>query len=89
MPEITARFHPQAWINDYAVEVDPEGPTTWDVTAEVIAMTETERNALKDDQYETDDLRFSVNAPKWIQEWSGPFYVEVVESIQQYKSEDA
>ena len=27
-----ARFTPQAWINDYAVDVDPEGPTDWELT---------------------------------------------------------
>lgn len=27
-----ATFAPQAWINDYAVEVDAEGPQEWDCT---------------------------------------------------------
>jgi hypothetical protein len=85
---IIARFHPQAWVNDYAIDADPEGEVTWDVTSEVLAMPEDTRNRLQDDQYETDNLRFSTNAPKWIQDWSGPFYVEVEESIRQHFDSD-
>jgi len=33
----TATFHPQAWINDYAVEIDHDGPNQWDCT-EAFAM---------------------------------------------------
>lgn len=82
--QIIAKFHPQAWINDYAFEVDPEGETTWDVTDEIVAMGEGAAMTLQDDQYNTDNLRFSKNAPKWVQEWSGPFYVEVSESIWEF-----
>jgi hypothetical protein len=81
---IIARFQPQKWINDYAVNVSPNGPDTWDVTDEVLAMPREKAFALADDQYDTDNLRFSANAPKWIQEWSGPFYVSVSESIADY-----
>lgn len=84
---IIATFHPQAWINEYACEVDPEGETKWDVTDEIVAMGAQKALALLDDQYDTDNLRFSQNAPKWIQEWSGPFYVEVAEEIWQFYNE--
>lgn len=86
--QIIARFHPQSWINDYAYPVDPEGETTWDVTDEIVAMGPQKALALHDDEYATDDLRFSKNAPKWIQEWSGPFYVEVSESIWRFYNDD-
>lgn len=65
---ITVTFLPQAWVNDYAETVDPEGPTTFEVEAE----------ALKDINpysYEADDLRFHDNAYEWMQEWSGPFEI--------------
>jgi hypothetical protein len=65
-----AHFHPQAWQNDYAIDVDPEGDTSWDV-GEVPAD-------LEDDNYESDQLRFHKNAPQWVQDWSGPFWVEIV-----------
>lgn len=76
MPEdthrIVARFVPQAWVRDYAVEVDPYGPTTWDVTDQIVAMGEYAALALVDDQYATDDLRNHPNAPQWVKDWTGP-----------------
>jgi hypothetical protein len=67
---VTVIFHPQAWQNDYAIPVDPEGETEFQVEASAI-------EGLQDDTYESDDLRFHRNAPEWIKEWSGPFYVEI------------
>jgi hypothetical protein len=66
------RFVAQAWINNYAVECDPEGPTTFlvpdsDVTAK-----------MHDDAGARDDLRAHDNAPEWVREWSGPFECEIV-----------
>lgn len=37
MHRFTARFFPEAWVRDQAVEVDPEGETQWDVTEHVLA----------------------------------------------------
>jgi hypothetical protein len=74
---IKCTFTPQAWVNDYAISVDPEGPTEWEME---FAGTE-----LPDDNsYESDDLRDSPEAPDWVREWSGPFYVsvELLESVQ-------
>lgn len=88
MSKVLATFHPQAWINDYACAVDPEGETTWDVTAEIVAVGREQALKLIDDQYSTDALRYSARAPKWIQEWSGPFYVEVEEAIREFYAEE-
>ena len=65
---ITVRFVPQAWINDYAINVDLEGPDTWEVPAEMVV-------GIEPDSYESDELREMDNAPEWVREWSGPFYV--------------
>ena len=65
-----AIFHPQAWLNDYAIEVDALGPTTWEV-GDV-------PDDMEDDSYPSDDLRFHANAPAWVQDWSGPFWVEII-----------
>jgi len=65
-------FHPQAWQNDYAIPVDPEGPIRFQVPDE-------DTTGLTSDTYESDDLRFHANAPEWIKEWSGPFYIEIEE----------
>ena len=81
---IIAKFHPQAWVNDNAIEVDPEGPTEWDVTDRIVAMSREKAIALEDDQNDTDYLAWDDNAPKWIQDWQGPFYVEVAEQIRKY-----
>lgn len=63
-------FHPQAWLNNYAIEVDPEGDTMWDCG--------TVPETVEDDSYESDDLRHHPNAPQWVKEWSGPFWIEII-----------
>jgi hypothetical protein len=63
-------FHPQAWINDYATDVDPEGPTEFEVADEEVV-------GLKDDSFESDVLREHANAPKWIRDWTGPSYITI------------
>lgn len=90
---ITAEFVPQAWVNDNAIIVDPKGETTWDVTDEILRI-EKEKGALyvaslQDDQYETDEFRYSANAPQWVKDWCGPFYIRVEQAIQDYYEEDA
>ena len=49
------RFHPQAWINDYAVDCDPEG--------EVECFVEFEGELPEDDTYDSDDLRYLEGVP--------------------------
>lgn len=75
-PKLALRFHPQAWQNDYAIEVDPEGKTDFQVPLYDVDLGG--NGALPDDdQYESDELRHHALAPKWIQDWSGPFYIEI------------
>lgn len=62
------RFVPQAWVQDLAVEVDPEGPDEFDVES-------SELRSLKPDTFESDDLRTHPNAPSWVRAWRGPFYI--------------
>lgn len=84
---VIARFHPQAWINNYAVEVDPEGPVEFDVTDAVLAMSRAEAWALADDDYDTDFLRELSTAPEWIRDWRGPFRVEVADAVRAFLCE--
>jgi hypothetical protein len=63
-------FHPQAWQNNYAIPVDPEGETVFE------ADWPDGKELPDDDEYDSDDLRFQ--GPKWMQDWSGPFYVEIM-----------
>ena len=64
------KFHPQAWINDYAVDCDPEG--------EVECFVEFDGDELPaDDEYESDDLRELDGCPEWWPAWTGPFYISI------------
>lgn len=75
-----ATFTPQAWMNDHAIQVDPQGPRHWDVTEQVMATPEAERSQLLEaDTDVSDSLRYLDNAPAWVRDWSGPFYVSVEE----------
>ncbi len=80
-----ATFTPQAWQNDYAIDVDAEGPTTWDATGfirdpankinegDVLEGIKDEGSWLDKD----DVLKSDTNAPEWVREWSGPFTIMV------------
>lgn len=73
-----ATFTPQAWINDYAVTVDAEGETTWDVTEHLNTLSPADRQAvMKPNTDASDTLREIETAPAWIRNWSGPFMIEV------------
>ncbi|BCM87789.1 hypothetical protein [Methylobacterium indicum] len=72
---ITAYFVPQAWVNDYAVEVDPEGETEFDVAPELRAMGRKNAMNLDREHQLRDDLRYAAAAPQWVKDWSGPFEV--------------
>lgn len=86
---IIAKFHPQAWINDYAVGVDAEGPTEYDVTEDALAtFTKDELLSMTDDSYDTDWFVYTQHSPKWIREWTGPFYIEIRDSIHDYFQEN-
>jgi hypothetical protein len=74
-----ARFYPQAWQNKYAIAVDPEGETEFDVTEEVEAILANDGEIPEADTDQSDELKDAANAPKWVRDWSGPFYIEVIE----------
>jgi hypothetical protein len=77
-----ATFAPEVWIRDCAVEID--GRLEFDVTETILAMSEGERNQLRDDDYNTDDL-----ATEEVRgSHTGPFRVEVQQAIEDYFSSD-
>jgi hypothetical protein len=73
---VRLKFHPQAWQNDYAVDADDEGETCWMIPLSDVPLVDGELP--EDDMQETDDLRHHALAPKWVQDWDGPYYVEIV-----------
>ena len=73
---IQVRFRPQAWIREYAVDVDPDGyPTVWFIEVD------SEQPVLDaiDKGLDLDFLKFDPFAPAWITQHSGPFEIEIVE----------
>lgn len=77
-----ATFRPQAWINNYAVDVDPQGPTTWDVSAEhlqylIQTLGAKDFDLVFESSYESDLVREDPAAPEWVRNWTGPFWVDV------------
>ncbi len=79
----TARFVPQAWVNDYAITVDAEGDTEWDCTAYVEAHRDyydrmVERSIFDDEALDINDVFFhDPAAPEWVLKWHGPFDIFV------------
>lgn len=80
--KVSARFSPQAWANDYAIEVDAEGPDEWDATAAFNAMPADYRDELlaemlgspDDEVLDHHDVLFGDPAsPDWVQRHRGPF----------------
>jgi len=86
--QIIAKFYAQAWVNDYAIDVDPEGETEWNVTDDIIALGKEAALNIKDNRDESDNLRYSEKAPQWVKEWRGPFYITVENSIGDYFGEN-
>lgn len=77
-----ATFTPQAWVLDYAITADAEGETTWDCTpylqelgilAKVAAEVEAQGHWVD----MADQLQRDPRAPRWVQDWSGPFAIVV------------
>ena len=69
-----AKFIPQMWVNDTAMDVEAFGDTTWNIDDEIVALARRSANRGAD----WDFIREDDNAPRWIQEWPGPFEVELV-----------
>jgi hypothetical protein len=79
-----AHFEPQAWINDNAVSVDPEGEEWWNATAFINAdpalKAKVDKGIASDEAFlDLDDvLMGDDNAPEWVKNWQGPFTITVV-----------
>lgn len=65
-------FTPQAWLNDHAIDVDPQGDTVFYVDND--HLKQFTDDALK---YELEPYQDLPNLPEWIREWRGPFWFDV------------
>ena len=77
MYRIRCTFRPQAWVRDYATDVDPEGETRWEMEVDSLPP---------ENSYESDALRESPNAPAWAREWLGPFEVDYEVYVDQFSA---
>jgi hypothetical protein len=84
MKRIIATFHPQAWVDHHAVDVDAEGECQFDVTDYVVGLGESAACALRDYDDASDDLAALPQSPEWVRNWPGPFYVTVEQSARDY-----
>lgn len=76
-PDVLVRFTPQAWVNDNAIPVDPEGADSWTVPLDDL-LEHCGGQLPDDDRYESDDIRTMPQAPAWARDWGGPFCVSIV-----------
>jgi hypothetical protein len=81
---IIARFTPEAWINDNAVEIDHDGPDTWDCTDAFEALSPEykadlieEMEAYGEASDDFDALMGDPAAPAWVNQHQGPFSIHV------------
>jgi hypothetical protein len=77
---LSARFQPQQWINDHAV--DSDSAVTVDVTEAYIRLTPAERAAVRDNRESSDDLVWP-STDVW-QRHGGPGYVQVEDFLEAF-----
>lgn len=91
MTRYRAHFTPEAWVRDYAIEVDAEGPQEWDATAWALAHPdylvkldswahEYEPFGFAEDWGVTDRWDFFKDdpaAPEWVRLHRGPFTITI------------
>lgn len=91
-----ATFSPQAWSNDQAIPVDPQGEDSWDCTAYVAVLEATSPGWLartmangaenydgENEGRDHDDLlRNDPAAPEWVREWRGPFDTKLTVEVE-------
>jgi len=77
---IMADFTPEAWIRDYAVQVDPAGETEIDVTYEMLLLGKDAASQLTSG--DCDHLKEAVRVPAWIADWAGPFTIRVADAVE-------
>jgi hypothetical protein len=76
VPAQRVRFHAEVWVNDYANEIDPLGPTEWDVADlnSLLAGYVDVEDAFRYERW----FDFDPACPEWIKAHSGPFWIERV-----------
>jgi hypothetical protein len=81
---VHAKYVPQAWVKDQAVDVDPDGPTSIDITWEILTMDREEALTFHDDREFTEGLIDAVMAPDWIRNRQGPSSIEARVAVDRF-----
>ncbi len=79
---VTARFQPQAWIGDNAINID--GAFEFDVTEQIVAMGKEKALEIQDYDYDSDDLYHTYVEKHPEAQHNGPFNVMVAASIAKF-----
>jgi len=78
-----ATFCPQAWVNDYAIDID--GRFEFDITAQVEAMGQVQARAIADHSDKADELYYDwLTANPGREAHRGPFTIECKRVIANY-----
>lgn len=73
-----AHFTPQMWLNDHALDVEPQGPTSWIVSEKMLGEAARIVAAGFADGLDCDDVLINdPAAPEWVRDWDGPFSIFV------------
>ena len=82
---VWARFRPQAYINDHAVDID--GGYMFDVTMQIEQMGQDKALKIEDHSYGADALWHAYVAARPEKEHDGPFEIEVADAIEKFYGE--
>ena len=85
--KVEAEYEPQAWQNDYAIEVDPEGDTAIDITWEVLTMDREEAMSFQDNRDFTESLIEALMVPEWIRDRQGPSSIRARYAVDRFFEE--
>lgn len=80
---IMAKFHPQAWIRDWATDID--GAYRFDITDQVVAMGRAASLEIEDNS-DTSDVLWEtwIAAHPEVERHRGPFTVDCQDAIKAY-----
>lgn len=79
---VWARFRPQAYINDNAIDID--GGFMFDVTIQIEKMGREKALKITDHDYSADNLWHAYVAARPEKEHDGPFEIEVTDAIRKF-----
>ena len=78
---VWARFQPQSWLNDDAIDID--GARNFDVTMQIEQLGQDKALEIKDNSREVDELFHTWAKPRGY-DTDGPFRIEVADAIRKF-----